>query len=90
MNRLSNLPPGCTDAAIERQVAEPMSRLDDIIRRDSYNRSTGTAACDRRYLLGLIAELVPTLQAVADFWAGGDAPPELTDRINAALAKAGL
>lgn len=42
---------------------------------------------DRHTLLGLVDELTETLRQVADFWAGGDAPPELTDRINAVLAK---
>lgn len=28
------------------------------------------------------------LEAVDDFWAGGDAPPELTAQIRAAIAKA--
>lgn len=40
------------------------------------------------HLFNAATELADVLRAVADFWAGGDAPQELTDRINAALAKA--
>jgi hypothetical protein len=39
-------------------------------------------------LLAAAPELAAVLREVADFWAGGDAPAELTARINAALAKA--
>ena len=41
-------------------------------------------------LIAAAPELADALRAVAEFWAGGDAPQELTNQINAALAKAGL
>jgi hypothetical protein len=48
----------------------------------------GTAALAR--LLAAAPDLAAVLREVADFWAGGDAPQALTDKINAALAKAGV
>ncbi len=39
-------------------------------------------------LIAAAPELLATLEAVWDFWAGGDAPKELEDRIKAAIAKA--
>ncbi len=39
-------------------------------------------------LIAAAPELLASLQAVADFWAGGDAPQELTDQMHAAIAKA--
>lgn len=41
-------------------------------------------------LIAAAPELAATLAAVADFWAGGDAPPELESRIHAALRTAGV
>ena len=41
-------------------------------------------------LIHAAPDMAEALREVADFWAGGDAPQELTDRINAALSKAGL
>lgn len=41
-------------------------------------------------LIAAAPELAATLAAVADFWAGGDAPPELEQRIYAALRAAGV
>jgi hypothetical protein len=40
------------------------------------------------HLLAAAPDLLEALRAVADFWAGGDAPDELTRQINAALSKA--
>ncbi len=40
-------------------------------------------------LIAAAPDLLAALRAVAEFWAGGDAPEELTAQINAALAKAG-
>ena len=41
-------------------------------------------------LIAAAPELAATLAAVADYWAGGDAPAELEDRIRAALKAAGV
>lgn len=41
-------------------------------------------------LVAAAPDLAAVLREVADFWAGGDAPQALTDKINAALAKAGV
>lgn len=41
-------------------------------------------------LIAAAPELAVTLAAVADYWAGGDAPPELEQRIYAALRAAGV
>ena len=41
-------------------------------------------------LIAAAPDLAAVLREVADFWAAGDAPQALTDKINAALAKAGL
>lgn len=45
--------------------------------------------CNAR-LMAAAPELAVTLAAVADYWAGGDAPPELEQRIYAALRAAGV
>jgi hypothetical protein len=41
-------------------------------------------------LIAAAPDLAEALRAVAEFWAGGDAPEELTQQINAALDKAGV
>lgn len=45
---------------------------------------------DNARLIAAAPQLAAVLREVADFWAGGDAPQELTDRIHAALAQAGV
>ena len=39
-------------------------------------------------LIAAAPDLLAVLQDVADFWAGGDVPPELDARMRAAIAKA--
>jgi hypothetical protein len=41
-------------------------------------------------LIAAAPDLAQALREVADFWAGVDAPEELTQKINAALDKAGI
>jgi hypothetical protein len=63
MNRLSNLPPGCTDADIERNAT---AGDDDLPAGE--------------------AELYDVLVDINNYWAGGDCPKELWDRIQSVLA----
>lgn len=39
-------------------------------------------------LIASAPDMLSVLKDVADFWSGGDCPPELWDRINAAINKA--
>jgi hypothetical protein len=40
------------------------------------------------FLIAAAPELLAALEAVAEFWAGGDVPPELDAQMKAAIAKA--
>ena len=60
-----------------------ISRGDDVFICDA----VGTSAADAR-LIAAAPELLAALQAVADYWAGGDVPADINAAMRAAIAKA--
>jgi hypothetical protein len=58
---------------------------DDVRPDDEYYMPTAQANCA---LVDAAPDMLAALQAVADYWAGGDVPPELDAQIRAALVKA--
>jgi hypothetical protein len=70
------------DSREEREDASPWCIATVHAREDKAVRAANAR------LIAAAPDLLEALREVAEFWAGGDAPQELTDKINAALAKA--
>lgn len=60
-------------------------QCEDVRPGDPYYMATAQA---NRALVDAAPDLLAALQAVADYWAGGDVPAELDAQIRAAIAKA--
>jgi hypothetical protein len=55
----------------------------------AFDHNRAGECCANADLIAAAPELLAALQAVADYWAGGDAPADIDAQIRAAIARAG-
>jgi hypothetical protein len=79
--------PAISGEAFAGPAVKPLDAIRARVGNSTRDDLYAPVYADRRCLLGLVDEISAVLREVSEFWAGGDAPEELTQKINAALAK---